>query len=291
MDFNTNNIASLQNSPQLITLLKASSVAYKKAKSIEFTITWSLAVIVVGYPLAYIIFDSEELKLWLFRSAFIITVATWFLASYLKMYTKKGAVLKEEFDTKLFDLPWRFMLKKIDPIEINKLAGQYRAAEPENWYPSNISPNIPRQAAIALCHRVGCTWDAELRTQFNRTLSVILIVYISSIFILVGIKAPNNNAIFLLFFSSLTFITHFLTLIRGNTTTLKRREEIAGTLHDSLLSKKFLGEEGLRDVQDELLTIRQEPSKVPDSFCSKHNPKISKRMESYVETINKLYSC
>lgn len=279
-----------QNSDCAKQLLKASAVAYRNAKSKEFVFTYSLCFLAIAYPVTYIFLKDEGIKHFLFAISLLITVGTWFLTDYFKGNTTKGALLKEEFDTQLYNLPWRFMLKKVDPVEVIELADQYRGSEINNWYPSNISSSVPHTAAIAVCQRISSSWDIGLRAKFNGILYAVLIVYTLAVFFLYVIKSVDGKTIFLLYFSTLSFYTHVINLIRGNKAAIKKRKEVIAKLDDYINHKKTFGTEDLRDVQDELYTIRQEPSKIPDWFCSIHYKKINAIQEKYVEErVNSLY--
>lgn len=279
-----------QNETEFVNLLKASAYAYRKAKTKEYMITAFLILLAIGYPFAYIITRSETFKLWLFGGSFVITLLTWFLADYFKGNTTKGALLKEEFDTKLFGLPWRFLLQKVNPVEVLELAGKYKKGNIENWYPANLSEKVPHNIAVAVCQRISSSWDKMLRSRFNTTLYVVLGCYMLAVFVLWLTNSVDLKTVFLLYFSTLSFHGHIISLIRGNNNAIKKRTQVEDKLDYYIQNNKPLGTEDLRDVQDELYTIRQEPSKIPDWFCRIHYKKINAIQEKYVEErVNSLY--
>ena len=48
--------------------------------------------------------------------------------------------------------------------------------------------------------------------------------------------------------------------------------------------------ENLRDIQDEMYAIRQEPAKVPDFICRIYHGRIYQKFEEYIKEINERYN-
>lgn len=278
-----------QNDADAILLLKASAVAYKKAKSKEFLFTYGLCFLALAYPAVYIFIKDENLKHSLFAFSLLITIGTWVTADYFKGNTTKGAHLKEQFDIYLFRLPWRFILKKPEQDDIVDLASQYKDLPIRDWYPPNISEKIPANTAIAICQRISSSWDIRLREYFNIVLYFVLGAYTFSVLLLWAFNSVDSRTVFLLYFSTLSFYTHFITMIRGHKGAIKKRKDITAKLDNNIEKKTAFTDSDLRDVQNELYYIRQEPSKVPDYFCKRFNPKIGQLFKDYVERINKIY--
>ena len=116
-----------------------------------------------------------------------------------------------------------------------------------------------------------------------------LIIYTVAVFILWAVKSVDGRTIFLLYFSTLSFYTHILTLIRGNTTAIKKRKAIVSKLDEYINSRTPFTKDNLRDIQDEIYNIRQEPAKVPDFFFRMYDKKLQKTFEAYIQEVNKIY--
>ena len=52
---------------------------------------------------------------------------------------------------------------------------------------------------------------------------------------------------------------------------------------------QYLSIENLRDVQDEILNVRKEATKVPNYFFKKYNQKFKQDSEKYIALENKYY--
>jgi len=98
-------ITKSQNNFELIKLLRASNVAYTKAKSWEMKFGYSLIFLALTYPIIYVFLMDESIKLALFGFSFFLTVLIQLITGKIKGNTSKGAIFKEEFDTKVFNLP------------------------------------------------------------------------------------------------------------------------------------------------------------------------------------------
>jgi hypothetical protein len=284
-------ILTHQNDETQITLLKASSIAYKNAKSKEFLFSYALAFLALAYPVVYIFIKDENIKHSLFALSLFITVTTWVTADYFKGNTTKGALIKEQFDISLYNLPWRFTLQKPNQDDILALAKQYKGKDEalQNWYPPNLLETIPTNTAIAICQRISSAWDIRLREFFNIVLYFILGIYTFGVLLLWAFNSVDSRTIFLLYFSTLSFYSHLITMTRGHKAAIKKRKEITAKLDSHIERKEPFTEQQLRDVQNELYYIRQESSKVPDYFCKKQNGKIAVLFQEYVQKINGIY--
>lgn len=103
---------SKENEFENIKLLRASTVAYTKAKSGEISITYFLLFLAVAYPVCYLLIKNDEVKFVLFGCSFLLTILIQIFSGRFKGNTSKGAIFKEDFDTIIFDLPWKSTLKK-----------------------------------------------------------------------------------------------------------------------------------------------------------------------------------
>ena len=284
-----NEIIESQNSPELIRLLKASIVAYSKAKRWETTISYFLIFLAVAYPISYLLIKQESFKLGLFGFSFFLSVMIQIITGSLRSNTSKGAIFKEEFDTMLFNLPWKSTLKKPDHSEVSSFSTQYKGNEIKDWYSINLLNSIPHNTTVAILQHSNTSWDIELRKSFRVWLKGILIFYsllLSSFFVIMKI---DGLTIFFVAFSILSFYTHFISLIRGHSSAIDKREAISIYLDTLILNKKDINIETLRDIQDEIYITRQESSKVPDFFFRIKQERMNAIAEDYIETVNKIY--
>lgn len=278
-----------QNEPQRIKLLEASTVAYTRAKAWEVFITYFLLFLAIAYPLTYIFLKNDQVKFTLFGCSFLLTVAIQIFMDHFKGNTSKGAIYKEEFDVDLFKLPWKSTLSKPNIRDVEKLAAAYSGNPIKDWYAPILSERLPDSIAIATLQHSNTNWDIVLRKNYRKLLVGFLIVYSVILIIVLILKRVDFLTTFLLLFSTLSFYTHFISLIRAHTGVIKKRQAIAAQLDEWLRKKVDIPMQVLRDVQDEIFLTRQEATKVPNFFFRWFQQKMNQEANKYIEEINKLY--
>jgi hypothetical protein len=284
------SILSKQNAEENVKLLRASTVAYSKAKNGEMKVTYFLLFLSIAYPIAYLLFKSEVLKICLFGCSFGLTILIQIFSIRFKGNTAKGAIFKEEFDTIVFNLPWKSTLKEPDRREVLHLSQQYKCNEIKDWYSPNLSKNIEHNIAVAVLQHSNTSWDIELRKTYRKWLTNIIVGYSMVLFLCLVILKTDALSIFLLLFSLLSFFTHFISLIQGHSRTIEKRELISKQLDDIIHLKKSTSTEVLRDIQDEIYLTRQESAKVPNFFFRWYQKQINAEIEEYIREVNNIYN-
>lgn len=283
------SILNNQNSPELINLLKASTVAYTNAKKGESKISCFLIFLAIAYPVSYIYLKDESIKLTLFGCSFLLTVLVQIFTDTFKGNTSKGAIFKEEFDTIVFTLPWKSTLKKLDRREVLHLSRKYNGKEIKDWYSTNLSPDIDHNIGVAVLQHSNTSWDIELRKSYRIWLIAFLIAYSMILFLCFVLLKTDSLTVFLLLSSLLSFFNHFINLIRGHTETIKKRESISKHLDKIIRNRKSVSTEELRDVQDEIYNTRQQAAKVPNFFFGWYQKQLNSEAEEYIIEVNRLY--
>lgn len=284
-----NSIVEKQNDPEQIKLLRASTVAYKKAKSGENSITYFLLFLSIAYPICYLILKDKTLILVLFGCSFVLTILIQIFSGKFKGDTSKGAIFKEEFDTAIFKLPWKSTLKKLDRREVLHYSQKYKGREIIDWYSPNLSESIEHNTAVAILQHTNTSYDIELRKAYRNWLIYLLLAYSITLFFLFVILKTDALTIFLLLFSLLSFFTNIISLIRGHEDAIEKRETISKHLDGIIRSKLFVSTDQLRDIQDEIYIIRKESVKVPYFFFRWHQKQFKAVIEEYIEEVNTIY--
>ncbi len=278
-----------QNDSHHIRLLKASTIAYTRAKSWEIIITYILIILAFAYPVTYIITKNETFKLALFICSFVLTVVVQLFMEVFKGNTSKGAIYKEEFDVSLFNLPWKTTLSRPNAEDIHALADLYKGNVIRDWYSTRLSPDIPNHTGVAVLQYSNTSWDILLRKKYMTLLIRFVCLYSIGLGIFLLIKKVEPRTTFLLLFSVLSFYTHFISLIRAHRNVINKREFISGVLDKLIREKKDISTQELRDVQDEIFLTRQEATKVPNFFFRWHQKQMNDTAENYIQEINSLY--
>lgn len=280
---------SNQNSSESIKLLKASTVAYTKAKYWEIRITYFLLFLSIAYPICYLLIKDENATLILFGCSFLLTILIEIFSGTFKGNTSKGAIFKEEFDIIVFNLPWKSTLKKLDHREVLHFSQQYKGKEIKDWYSTNLSPSIEHNIAVTILQHSNTSWDIELRKTYRSWLFNLLVFYTVVLSVIFIVMKIDMLTVFLLLFSLLSFYTHFISLIQGHSTAITRREAISSHLDEIIRHKKHISLLELRDIQDEIYITRQEAAKVPNFFFEWYKEQMNSEAEEYIEEVNNIY--
>jgi hypothetical protein len=279
-----------QNEPELLKILEASSSAYHNAKIGEIIITYVLIVLALAYPICYVLIPNEKIKLCLFICSFFLSVFVMVFSSFIKGNTSKGALLKEQFDCKLFLLRPKSTVEQIDSAEISKLSLGYKGKPIRDWYSVNVSESMVEETQIAVHQHSNTSWDIALRKKYRFWLITFLIIYTVLLWVFLISQNVPSQTIFLLHFSILSFYSHFTGLIKGHTAAIKKRSAISKTLDKIICEKRFVLQQQLRDIQDEIYLTRLEAAKVPDFFFRWFKKEMDAVNEDYISSINLIYN-
>jgi hypothetical protein len=285
-----NPILSNQNDPENVKLLKASAVAYTRAKIGENLISYFLIMLAFAYPVSYTLIGNEEVKLSLFGFSFLLTVFILIFSDSFKGNTSKGAILKEEFDIALFGLPWKSTIKKPDHAEVSNLALQFKGERIWNWYSINLSAKIPKNISIAVFQHTNTSWDITLRSLFRGWLTGFIVTYSIALWIFLIIRNTDGKTIFSIYFSILPFYSHFINLILGHSSSIKKRKAISSELDKIIRNKIRIETVELRDIQDEIFSTRQDAAKVPNFFFRIFKNRLNSVAEDYILSVNRIYN-
>ncbi len=286
----TTTFLSKQNDNEPIKLLRAFSVAYTNAKKRENGISIVYLFLALVYPIFYVVSNDPETKLLLFQVSLFITVIVQIFAPFFKTTTIKGALIQEEFDTYLFEMPWKVTYKKVDPFEVSRLSVTYNGDEIKDWYPTNFSDTTPKQIIIAICQRSNTAYDIEVRKKYSVWLLVFLIVYSICLLLTVFLSNTGGNTFFFICFSIISFYTHFVSIWRGQRNVIEKLNSLNSKLDNFIFNKIEPKTQELRDIQDEIFLARQESAKVPNMLFRLWKKELDKSFDDLMSRINKKYN-
>ena len=281
-----------QNNLKMAALLEASSMEYRSAKTFELWVSRVLIFLSIAYPIVYLVAKDPIFKNTLFAFSFILTVLVLIFSDKIKGNTTRGALYKEEFDTLLFGLRWKNTLEhpiEHDAFELSYFYYKKQGMHISDWYSTNISPNLPNYVVIALAQYSNSTWDKALRQKYLDMIYIGIGLYTLTLLIILFVTRQQTLTIFLVFFSLLSFYSHFITIIRGHISVINKRNILAHKLDKRIRSKHYISSEELRDFQDEIYLTRKETAKVPDRFFKSNKKEMNDIIEEYITEINKLY--
>jgi hypothetical protein len=190
----SNKFNEAQNSQSSLEFLKAASYYYGKAKSLA---ACQFILAVPGALAASLIVAAySDAKAWAVLYSIIVALAdTLWLDRWQNRLKALGAKAQEEFDTMLFNIPWRSLQagQRLQPEDIAMANRRFHGSDSnlKNWYPSDAgSLDCPFNALA--CQRINVWWDSVIRRKFSGVVMILLVV-VSVIIIGVGIATRQTT--------------------------------------------------------------------------------------------------
>ncbi len=266
-----NLIQNKQNDEDLIKLLKAQRVAYSNAK--KFQIIDFISMLVALAATAVVIFELE------YANQLAVFGVFWTLISivseiYMNKQTKKGAIIQEQFDTELFEIPWnQILVGESNDITSTIQLGRKFGGDVEKlkgWYSKEIHLNLKQRIAILMCYKANSIWGMLQRNKFINFIWIISILYYGGMVLLSVYKNTGIYDLAIILAPSLPFLVY-------GSSTIKTQKEIIINYRvitkavDSLIENYKTDKEEprtyqLRQIQDLFYTQRIIPHKVPNWF-------------------------
>lgn len=196
------DIPKLQNTEPHLGRLAAFSILYQRAKvvaAIQFALSVPAAVVS-----ACIIAIEPSAKPW--TTFFILSVAlldALVLERIQNHFRKLAARTQEQFDSELFGLEWRSLQvgEKPEVGDVLQAAECFKRRNPgmgylKDWYPPVIG-KVPQILARLVCQRTNCWWDSSLRKKYANALIAILVLVVSTVFIIALIEKESVESMIL----------------------------------------------------------------------------------------------
>lgn len=169
-----NEIDKLQVEPRMLSLLRARTLIYRRAKSVQ---AWGL-VISLGFPIAGLIASAVFIPLkpfialaaLLFSFLEVLAVDRW-----QRTQLKNAAKLQEDFDCTVLKMEWNSFLvgRRLDPEDVFADSRRKLSDKDEqrliNWYPLVVK-ELPLYLARLVCQRTNLWYDSALRKRYRYVL-------------------------------------------------------------------------------------------------------------------------
>lgn len=187
-----------------------------------------------------------------------------------KRKVREAASVQEEFDTRLFGLPWSDMLtERPSPSIIAAAARRYDGPSVEDWYPDTAT--VGRPLDVLICQQSNLGWGVPLHRAYAATLVGILI----TVLVLAGLTGallgiPVWDTLVAIYVPLLPVLRELAEMIKGHFDNAQSKASAEGKVN--ALWRRGLGdphsisEADCRAVQDCLLNTRRTNASIPDWF-------------------------
>ncbi|MGB1247874.1 MAG: S-4TM family putative pore-forming effector [Chitinophagales bacterium] len=264
-----NSLLKDQNKEPLLRLLKAQNSAYSKAK--RYQIIDVISILIALSPTVLLYFDLNHATL-VAVIGVIWTLISIFSQILIERETKIGAVIQDQFDTKLFKIDRNEILVG-DEIEISKileLSKPNKNDDLTNWYSTKISDNLSHETAVLLAYKCNAIWGKSQRKQFILFIKIMIVLYYGG---MIALSLYKNTGLFDLVvwlapsIPALVFGTSTIKAQNGIVTTYNKINKLVDKLFRDLKDNQNVPTKvELRQIQDLFYTQRLIANKVPDWF-------------------------
>lgn len=169
-----NEIDKKQVEPRMINLLRARTLIYRRAKSVQaLGLAISLGFPIGGLIVSALLLPSKPFIAFaalLFSFLEVLLVDRWHRAQL-----KNAAKLQEDFDCTVLKMDWNAFLvgSRIDPEDVFADACKKLSDKDEqrliNWYPLAVK-ELPLYLARLVCQRTNLWYDSALRKRYRHLL-------------------------------------------------------------------------------------------------------------------------
>lgn len=276
------NILEKQNEEWYLNRLIAQRVTYTKVKNIRIAkgVVLILALFAEVSNFTSLSFIKNIPSPWISIVVTILILIGLILDSWSNKTQEKAAKIQQEFDCKLFDIPYHSYL--ID--DINEIVTNAERKDPtireqvRNWYTSEIGRFSYPYSALA-CQQQNIGWNRSLSKKYLRLLryvfGVSLLVIIASSFIFIRDWKEYDlneywsfgNIVYLLIGPIASKFFSMKKQVREQTEFLEKENPIFDEINSNDLNRI---PDILHRIQDKIFEFRKNHKPIPDMFYRYH---------------------
>nr|BDT31637.1 ABC transporter ATP-binding protein [Myxococcus sp. MH1] len=264
----SNDINQRQDAADNLERLAAQRYLYSRAKSVRGTVAFVAGALAVAAPLLGAYWPKSSAALALAALVWAL-VEMMFLDGVEEQCRQLAALIQEDFDTRVFSLPWNGALGERPPPEFVVEHGADGAGDPSlrGWY-ADVS-ELPQSLAVLVCQRSSVSWDRQARTRYRTLLAALGLALVIGA-LCVAFLTDRSLADFLVSFAVplLPLLQHVIKTFRGHGKAQLEQERLLGDISAAwtrgLSAGGHVAVDELRRVQDRLLILRREQTPVPD---------------------------
>lgn len=276
------SIADLQNTPEILTLVRAMTVAHRNVQRLEGGRILASILVAMTSILAAAV------------PAMTATVAAvgagWALlqglgiAVWIQRGLARAATVQELFDVTLFGIEWNLVAagSPPPPAEISSLARRYRGPEDliGGYYEIHSVRDLPWPRDVLACQIQNLHWGARIRRRFAGSVLAVLIGWpLAGVLVGVCLRMPIDRLLVIWFVPALGVLLAASDLYRRQRDTTATRARVLALVTGRLQSNHQQSSPAAdlavlaRQVQDVLFATRRTQARVPDWFFLHFRPR------------------
>ncbi|GLI03358.1 S-4TM family putative pore-forming effector [Phytohabitans aurantiacus] len=267
----TATIAARHADRHAIDLLAAQRATYNEVKLLRRTRATLVTAGAAATVVLALVLESVRLPVGLATGVGLLVLAV-LAGGRERDRRQSAAAVQEEFDTYVFGLPWnRLLAERPATAQVARCAARYRRRHSDAglaaWYPPVDEQD--RIAAILLCQRANVSWSAPLHRQWATVLAGTLGVLGGGVVLVGGFGPLGVPDLVAAVVAPLLAPVHGLVEALREHLHQARRvarldAEIVRLWRSRVDGTETVGEHDCRQVQDQLLQLRESGPPVPD---------------------------
>lgn len=264
----SNGIAVRQNEEKAIAMLAAQRQLYNDAKKLG-TISIVLSVWLPFAMALILLFLPEEsiCKNVSYILAIVSMLFSFVVDKHINDKKKLAAFIQQKFDVYVYNMPWDERIfgkqKNVNQDIVNYskqiIENSDKKERLYNWYTPTVD-NRDLLTSILLCQRENLSWDVGLRKRY-RLSSIIMIVFLCSLVIVMGLWKKESIAMLLWRFA---FITPMLEWLFDTVKTLNKDMGRLKELDEIINNDVSKTMDELQDIQKMIFEHRKECYAIPN---------------------------
>lgn len=195
--------------------------------------------------------------------------------------------IKEDFDTKVFHLPWNHfaVTNRPSPLDVARLAEKYTGSRKAGWY-DDTRP-VSRPLDILICQQSDAAWGPPVHRRWAGAVaagSTVVAAAVAGIWIAVGLTWQQGLADFVA--PSLALVAEAIQTVLRNLRSAREKEGRLSMImehYNVALRGKPLQESVCRDIQNASAASRSRNGHVPDWFDDWQQPANQRAMTRSTE--------
>lgn len=283
----TASIRTRQNTAPVQVLFRAFTHHYRRANSWRTVRSVGTLVLALVAPILTFLAPGLGVLLGAIAGGWVLAART-LLARLEGDNRRRAAVIHEQFDVEVFDLPWNEGLvgKPVAPEDIADAADRVPEGELD-WYPD--TDEVPWPMNVLLCQRGNAVWGRRTHTAYARALLAAAAAWFG-IGVLIALAQDLSLATYLagLFLPSQPAFLDALDFAQGHSRQASAKAEIETTADDLVkghASGVGVTVDACRLMQDQTFRLRADGPPVPGWFYKLRQDRDQRALDAGVATI------
>lgn len=203
----------------------------------------------------------------------------------VRHYQEQGAIAQEMFDCDVLGIEWNeAMVQRLPEEEIRHATGELKYTEDYiDWYPTKTAHSWP--VSVLACQRANAVWAQRQHRYFGAILLVVASLwFVAGLVMALAHGSSLSTYLVTLLLPSLPAFLDAEELARQHRTAASSRGRLQLQI-DKLMARHQARPRQIREIQDQLFSLRRSAPQVPQWFYSIIRPSYEQDMHYAAELL------